>query len=288
MLNLQAPRILLMGPPGSGKTDVLATLAESSLELFVIVTEPGGVDSLLDSFNRRKLEINRLHWKEINPSSAGHAGLADMARTIKAMSYKDIADIKSGVSKQNMKGIETLLSTLQNFHCDRENKDFGDVTEWGDDRALVLDSLSGLNMMAMSHTIGYKPSAHQGEWGIAMNFEEQLINTLISDCRCTFVLTAHVDRDLDTVTGQIKLAPAALGSKLGPRIPRFFGDVIYASRDGTGFKWSTAESNIDLKNRALPVSSKLEPNFKPIIDVYRRRKQQLASPQPAVATPPVA
>jgi len=274
---IQAPRILLLGDPGSGKTDSLTTLMKGGLELFVLVTEPGGVESLIDATVRRNLPVDRLHWSVVPPSSPGFGALRDMIRVVKVMSFKDIADIKQGVGKPEMNALEAFLNNIQNFHCDRTEKDYGDVTEWNDDRAFALDSLSGLNLIAMSHTIGYKPSAHQGEWGIAMNLEEQLIHKLTSDCKCTFVLTGHVDRDFDTVLGTSRLAPAALGSKLGPRIPRFFSEVVRTVRDVNGFHWSTADSSLALKNRALPVSSKLEPTFEPIIDVYRKRKQYLVA-----------
>lgn len=277
-MTIQAPRVLLLGDPGSGKTDVLTTCIQAGLELFVMVTEPGGVESLLDSCHRRGLPIDKLHWTVIPPTAPGLAALRQMAMTVKAMSYKDISEIKQGVGKTEMRSFERLLDNIQNFHCDRTGKDYGDVTEWGDDRAFALDSLSGLNLISLSHTIGYKPSAHQGEWGIAMNLEEQLILKLTSDCKCTFILTGHVDREYDTVIGTTRLAPAALGSKLGPRIPRFFSEVIRARREGTNFLWSTAEMDLALKNRALPISSKLEPDFRPIITAYERRKKQATPP----------
>lgn len=284
-MTIQAPRVLLLGDPGSGKTDSLTTIIEAGLELFVLITEPGGTESLLDAMHRRNLPVDKLHWAVVPPTAPGMAALRSMATTVKAMSYKDISEIKQGVGKTEMRAFERLLDNIQNFHCDRTGKDFGDVTEWTGDRAFALDSMSGLNLIALSHTIGYKPSAHQGEWGIAMNLEEQLILKLTSDCRCLFAMTGHVDREFDTVIGTTRLAPAALGSKLGPRIPRFFSEVVRARREGTSFLWSTAEMDIALKNRALPVSSKLEPSFKPIIDVYRRRLTQSSG---AAAAPAVA
>lgn len=272
---IQAPRVLLLGDPGSGKTDSLTTIIKSGLELFVLVTEPGGVESLVDACNRRSLPLDKLHWSVVSPTPPGFTALRSMVSTVKAMSYKDIAEIKQGVGKPQMEACEHLLRMIENFHCDRTGRDYGDVTEWDDSRAFAMDSMSGLNLIAMQHTVGYKPSAHQGEWGIAMNLEEQLILKLTSDCKCLFTLTGHVDRDFDTVLGTSRLAPAALGSKLGPRIPRFFSEVVRAYRDATGFFWSTADSQISLKNRALSVSSKLEPSFEPIINVYRRRKEQV-------------
>jgi hypothetical protein len=271
---IQAPRILLLGDPGSGKTDSLPTVIPAGLELFVIITEPGGVESLLDSCDRRKIPIDKLHWKVISPTAPGLKALHDIGVIVKALSYKDLAEVKQGVGKSEMKGWEEILANMANFHCDRTNRNYGDVTDWSDDRALAFDSMSGLNLICMHHVVGHKTTPHQGEWGTAMGMEEQLVLKFTSDCRCLFILTGHIDREFDTVLGATRLAPAALGSKLGPRIPRFFSEVVRARREGTSFFWSTADIDIALKNRALPISSKIVPDFAPIIEVYRRRKIQ--------------
>jgi hypothetical protein len=69
---------------------------------------------------------------------------------------------------------------------------------------------------------------------------------------------------------------------LAPKIPRFFSEVILARRSAEGFTWSTASNDADLKNRALPVSSKLVPDFTPIVDAYKRR---VATSMKASVTP---
>ena len=38
---------------------------------------------------------------------------------------------------------------MNDFTCDRCGESFGDVSTWNTDRAIVVDSLSGLNIMAM-------------------------------------------------------------------------------------------------------------------------------------------
>jgi AAA domain len=275
---IQAPHCLLMGPAGSGKTTSIATFAKRGIECFVVVTEPTGVDSLLDVWEREKLDINLLHFAVVPPASPGWGALKDLGVRINAMSYKDLSELKSGIGKEKMKQYPMLLDNLENFQDDRTGKTYGDVTSWGGDRALVLDSLSGASLIVMQHTVGFKPSPHQGEWGIAMSSLENLLLKLSSDCQCFFVVTAHIEREPDEITGVTKIGVSTLGRKLAPKIPRFFSEVIRARKDAAGkFLWATMDSEADLKNRALPSGNNLAQDFGPIIDAYRRRAQ-IANP----------
>lgn len=279
---MQAPATLLMGPPGCGKTTVLVTLAKAGIDVFVIITEPNGVESLLDAWDKHKAPIEKLHWATVSPSPMGWAAMKSMATTINSLSYKDISELKQGIGKSEMKQFPQLLSIFENFKCERDGKEYGDVTTWDASRALVVDSLSGLNLIVMQHTVGFKPSPHQGEWGIAMNSLEMLLLKLTADCKCFFVLTAHVDKEPNELTGGTTIYASALGRKLAPKIPRFFSEVILAKRAADKFLWSTASNEADLKNRALPVGSSLDPSFQPIVDAYRRRVALSQKPQ---ATP---
>lgn len=231
MTYLQPPATLLMGPPGCGKTDVVITLLLAGIETFVVITEPTGVDSLLDSCARRNALLEKLHWAVVSPASGGWAGMKEMGLKINSMSYKDLSELKSGIGREHMKQYPKLLSLFENFKCERTGKEYGDVTEWDASRALVVDSLSGLNIIMMQHTVGFKPSPHQGEWGIAMNSLEMLLLKLSSDCKCFFVLTAHIEKEPDELTGGTKIYASALGRKLAPKIPRFFSEVILARKD---------------------------------------------------------
>lgn len=275
---LQAPHCLVMGPAGSGKTSSIVTLAKKGIECFVIVTEPTGVDSLLDSWEREKADINLLHFAVVPPASPGWGALKDLGVRINAMSYKDLSELKSGIGKEKMKQYPLLLDNLENFQDDRTGKTYGDVTSWDSNRALVLDSLSGLSLIVMQHTVGFKPSPHQGEWGIAMSSTSDLLLKLSSDCKCFFVLTSHIEREPDEITGVTKITVSTLGRKLAPKIPRFFSEVIRARKDASGkFLWATMDSEADLKNRALASGNNLPQDFGPIVDAHRRRAQ-VASP----------
>lgn len=294
-MTLQAPHTLLMAPAGAGKTTSLVTLALAGIDVFVIVTEPTGVDSLLDAWERHGLPLDggkdlgggiksgALHYSRITPAAAGWSALKDMGVRINNMSYKDLSELKSGIGKDQMKQYPKLLQQCENFQCERTGDLFGDVTTWDASRALVFDSLSGVSLIILQHTVGFKPSPHQGEWGIAMSAVEMLVLKLSSDCNCFFVLTAHIEKEPDEITGMAKVAVSTLGRKLAPKLPRFFSEVVRARKDGGGkFLWATQDSEADLKNRALPSSANLEPSFKPIVEAYRRRVAALApTPIPA-------
>jgi hypothetical protein len=272
MPNLQPPHCLLMGPAGSGKTTSIATFAKAGIECFVIITEPTGVDSLLDAWEREKLSIDLLHYAVVSPASPGWQGFKDLGIRINSMSYKDLSELKSGIGKETMRQFPRLLSNLENFHDERTGRDFGDVTSWNANRLLALDSLSGLSVITMQHTVGFKPSPHQGEWGIAMSATEQLLLKLSSDCNCFFLLTSHLEKEPDELTGMARVTVSTLGRKLAPKIPRFFSEVIRARKDAAGkFLWATQDSEADLKNRALPSSASLSQDFGPIVAAYQRR-----------------
>lgn len=275
---VQPPSVLLMGATGSGKTWALSTVVEhTNLDLFVIITEPNGLDTLLDVWHTKKLPIERLHWHYVAPRAAKWDALKQMAKTVNTNSYEDLTKLKQGVAKKESTQFYEVLEQLENFTDDRTGESFGDVTEWTADtnggRCLAIDSLSGLNMMAMAMTIGLKPVAHQGEWGTAMNLEEQLFLTISSSLKVPFILTAHIDKEADEISGAQTIQAAALGRKLAPRLTRFFSEVVLASRgkSRTDFSWSTADVKADLKNRGLEFSSSLAPDFALVWQSYLRR-----------------
>lgn len=265
------PAVLIMGPPGTGKTDSLLTLVEAGLELFVLVTEPRGVEGLLDSAKRRNLPIEKVHWSYVSPTSSTWTGLKDMAGKVSSMGYQSLAELKSGIGKESANQWIKMLNEIANFHDDRTGQDFGDVTEFGPDKAFVIDSLSGLNEMAKQITVGFKPAIHQGEWGVAMEMLNSFCIKMASDCKCTFVLTAHIERNQDLLTGGTKLMVGALGQRLAPKLPRFFSEVILTQKVGDTYTWSNKSDIADLKKRSLPTSNALEPTFVPIVNSYHER-----------------
>jgi hypothetical protein len=273
--SIQAPSILLMGETGGGKTHSIVTLLQAGLEVFVIGTEPTFLDSILDAIGDNREYLQRFHWKAIQPSRVGIKGLQDMVKQISKMAYDDLSKLRPDSGRSTAQLI-TFLNTLEDFKDDATGKSFGSVESWGPDRVLVVDSLSGLNLMCMDVTIGNKVTAHQGEWGIAMGTLEKLLHNLTSNLNCFFVLIAHTEREGDEISQGTKVMVSTLGRKLAPKVPRFFSEVVLAYREGDKFMWSTTAVGVVLKRRALPLDGKLQPSFKPIVEAHHRRMAMLS------------
>jgi len=280
-LLLQPPSVLLQGASGAGKTSSIVTLLATGIEVFVIGTEPGFVDSLIDRVRELKLDINKLHWATVLPATDGWDALDDMTQKIGSLDFEGISKIKGiGKEKTRVPAMKFLIA-LKDFHDERTNTTFGSFTTWDDSRALVVDSLSGLSVIAWYLTVGNKPTGAPGEWNIAMNYIEALLMKINSDRQCYFVLTAHIEKEMDEISGVLRVMTSTLGRKLAPKIPRFFGEVVYAVRsiDDKGtptFTWSTVDRTADLKNRVLPVGNKLAPDFRAVVDGHEKRKRLAA------------
>lgn len=282
---LQPPSVLLQGASGSGKTSAIVTLIQAGIEVFVIGTEPGFVDSLIDRMRELKLDMNKLHWTTVLPATEGWDALDDMTAKIGSLDFEGISKIK-GIGKDKTRvPAQKLLSALKDFHCERTGSSYGSFTTWGDDRALVVDSLSGLSIIAWYLTVGNKPTGAPGEWNIAMNFIEAILMKINSDRRCYFVLTAHVEKELEEIAGVMRVMTSTLGKKLAPKIPRFFSEVVYAVRttEAPQFRWATIALNADLKNRTLPVGDKLAPSFVPVVLGHRNRLELAKGDQNAAS-----
>jgi len=271
---IPTPSVLLLGAPGTGKTDVLVDLINLGLELFVISTEPNGVDTLLDAVDRRKADLNKLHWKSIQPFTGDFESMLKTAEKTGIMSFDAITKMTGAKPKRSQ--FYELLLTMTDFQCDRTGEIFGAIDKFGPNRAVAMDSLSGLNLLSMTHVTGDKPTAHIGEWGLAMGQIENLVNRLCGSLKCMFILIGHLEREADEQTGgAVKLMASTLGRRLAPKLPRFFSEVVMTHREGGKWYWATDFINVDLKHRALPLGSKLEPSFRPIVQAYQRRLAQV-------------
>ena len=281
---LEPPAVLLSGFPGSGKTHSLVTFVKAGIELFVLCTEGRGVETLIDAASKEGVSLDKIHWSVVKAKSGGIAALQSQARLVNASTYEALSSIKTGIDKNRMGQYMDLLNQIANFTDERTGQSFGDVTTWGPDRCFVLDSLSGLNDIIMTNTVGLKPAPAPGEWGVAQKQETDFVNLLTSDLKCFFVLTSHLDRVEDEVTKIQRVVPAGIGSKVGPRIGKYFSEVVHAKRntDSSGkvsYVWSTAESTADLKNRALPIGTTLAPSFAPLVDAYKKRLSSMGAPK---------
>lgn len=266
-MSLPGVNVMLMGPSGTGKTYSIRTWLEAGVTPFCIFTEPG-FEVLGD------VPETKLHWHYIPPATADWGSMIDSAEKINQLSFESLTKL-SDINKRKHSQFIEVLRCLSNFTCQRTGEQFGPVDSWGTDRVLVVDSLSGLNIMAMNLVVGSKPVKSMSDWGVAQDNLERLVQKLCMDTRCHFVLIAHSERETDEVLGGSKIMASTLGKKLAPKLPRFFSDVIFAVKEGSKFSWSTAALGADLKARNLPIADGLAPDFNPIVASWAARGGKL-------------
>lgn len=261
--NLPGINVMLCGGTGSGKTHAIRTLVDAGLEVFVLFTEPG-MEVLAD------VPEDKLHWAYIPPASPDFSDMIASAEKINKMSFEALTKLPD-INKAKYQEFIKVLNCLANFTCDRTGKSYGAVDDWDQSRVLVLDSLTGISIMAMNLVAGSKPVKSMADWGVAIDNLERLLTKLCVDTKCHFVLTSHLERETDEVTGGTSLMASTLGRKLAPKLPRFFSDVIHVKRNADKFVWSTATSNVDLKARNLPIADNIPPSFAPLILNWKKR-----------------
>lgn len=256
-------KVLLIGGSGSGKTYAIRTFIDAGITPMCIFTE-NSFDVLGDT------PRNKLHWMYIPPSHDSVQTLLDVAKRVSMMNAEQLQKTHDMSRAQNNQYMP-FLGGMMNFKCDRTGESFGNVSSWGTDRCLVIDSLSGLTIAATKLAVGEKYAMTQPEFQIAMKVIENLINQICTGFHCHSVVTAHMEREVDEVNGGVKIYASTLGRKLAPLLPRYFTDVILAKRLGTKFIWDSADPQADLKSRNAPIAPELLPSFAPLVAKWKSR-----------------
>ncbi|NOJ26544.1 MAG: hypothetical protein DA330_00830 [Nitrososphaera sp.] len=260
---IPAPKVILMGPSGTGKTHSIRTLIDAGITPFVIFTEPG-MEVLSD------VPVEKLHWKYIPPAATNLQSILDIATKVNKFTFEMLTKMTDADRAKYNQFLE-VINTCNNFICDRDGKSYGSADSWGTNRWLVFDSLTGLGKMAMSLVVGGKPTKSMPDWGLAQDMIRKLIDYETTNMRAGFLLIAHIARERDEVTGGTYVTINTLGQKLAPELPLFFSDVILARREGDKFTWSAAETGADTKARNVPLAANLKPSFVQLIDTWKKK-----------------
>jgi len=262
--------VLLMGPAGTGKTHSIGTLVDSGIQVHYMAFEAGS-ESLLGYWTDRGKPVpDNLHIFTVRPATAGWTEMAKQVQLVNTLSYESLKK-SSDPNRSKYDQFEKFLLSFNAVGEDNSEAKFGCVDSWGTDRALVIDGLTGLGEAVMRAVIGGKADRDQKDWGLAQNLLEAVLRRLTSDCRCHFILLAHVEREVDVIAGGVKIMPSTLGKALPPKLAPMFSDVILASRNGTTWTWDTASALADVKTRNLPISANNPPDFSTILTKWKAR-----------------
>jgi hypothetical protein len=265
------PKVLLYGDTGTGKTHAIRSLVDLGLEVFVLSTEPG-IQAVLGD-----VPADRLHWHYLSAvpgtwNSFQRAAADFNQKTLKVMcdSVPDRSEFRQWMS---------LAATLANFTDDRTGKEFGDPLSWDSSRAFVIDSMSGINILAQNAWLGAKPAMGPPDYQVIQKHIADLFNRVCFGTKCWLVVTGHAEREEDELTRQVKITIASVGRKLAPQLPRFFDEMIFCRREievragkpEAKFVWSSLEPGATCKVRYLPWSQTLDPDFKALHAAWKAK-----------------
>ena len=273
---LSGPKILLQGDSGAGKTYAIASMVEWAARqtparpVYVLFTE-NGLETLLGYWRDAGKPVpENLHWHTVKTANLSLKALTDAAQKVGLLSYDSITkmvDPERGANNPYYK----ILQALADFPDDRTGKKFGNIGSWGPDAIFAIDSLSQLADACMKMVIGNKPTASQPDYGVAQNNLMNLLRFFTQGFAPTFVITAHLQRQTNEITGGVQLMTKAIGKAMADDIPQLFSEVLYSVRDANAWYWDTAAVGVTTKTRYLPIAGKQKPDFATIMNKWVAR-----------------
>lgn len=262
--------VALIGPPGTGKSYCLSTLAATGLDVFILYLEPG-LESLLAAWSDKGLPVPKnVHWHVLPDKQYSMSRLIDQANKVGKFDQSALARYKDP-QRGNWNRYEEFYKVLNNF-VDQRGESFGSVENWDNSKVLCIDGMTGVGRAAIDMLTGDRIVRDKPDYGIAQNNLENIVLKLAIGCNCHVVLLFHVDRIADDVMGGMKLMPSLPGRALSGTITQPFSDVILTKREGASWHWDTLDSTADLKTRNLPILAKIPADFGPIINKWRARR----------------
>lgn len=268
--------VLNQGDIGCGKTRSLITLLPvyidetgearegAGVEPFLISMEPGSEATLGRNLcGAPKHGDYVIHHHHIPAVNVPFETLAAYITLANSLPYDTLAKTEDPDKRSYQQAI-ALCDATRDFVCDHCHESFGAVREWGEERAIIIDSLTGVTKAFSMNAIGGKPFPSLPQVGLIMSLIEGFLENFWSATRCSAILNAHIDRENDPLSGMSKITVHTIGQKLAPRLVKKPDEVFqsYVGEDGSHY-WSnqSLSGNEVMKRRRLPLSATLAPDY---------------------------
>lgn len=202
-------KILCVADSGSGKTGGLASLVDAGYKMRILDLDDG-ISPLVGYTKKRE-------------------NLKNVDSVVLRDKYKLMGTQRLGIQKA-----EAFTKCLSLLEGKDEWKEYGPVEAWDRDVVLVIDTLGTLgkacmNMVLAANNAGGSAPEIQ-HYGTAMdNIEKMIAMVAGKQVPCHLIINSHVDLREGTGGGLMKAYPDALGSKLNPKIGRYFDNLIGVS-----------------------------------------------------------
>lgn len=265
--------ILLQGDIGTGKTTSFRTLLPSYTDesdirhtglglnrVAVITLEPGIEASLGPNLCTQQAHVG-IHVHNIPPLDIDWGVIRKYAVLLNTLSLTKVLETNDPDKGKYRQFLE-IFDALADFTCDLCGENLGDVAEWDENAAICLDSLTGLTTVARQLVVGGKPILSQPEYNPVMNMIENFMMLFWGKTKCWAILTAHIDREVEPLTGATSVTVHTIGQKLAPRLVKMPDEIIMSSVDDRGrISWANVTPGVVTKRRRLPRSTDMEPTF---------------------------
>lgn len=229
-------KILYIGDSSTGKTGSLVSLVKAGYKIYMIDCD-AGVGTL------------KAYIKRECPELLGNVDVEPCRDKFKNSPAGPVID---GLPKAFVRGLDLM----------NKWSDGSAPQEWGEKCIFVLDSLSAYGKAAFAWAKGMNPGAKDPrQWYFAAQEAiEKVITMLTSEAFATNVIViSHVNYK-EVMEGVTKGYANAIGTALGPVLPRYFNTLVLAETEGFGKSTSRKIKTmptgiIDLKT---PVSFDIE------------------------------
>jgi len=235
-------KIVNYGLGGVGKTQALTTLADLGKKIAIIGLENNCL-ATLNSFQEALTEeqLSSFYLMPVLPRRNGLAAILSAAKDVLRTDPKTLQE-KPDPKRRNYDTYTKMLEGMQHF-VSMDGEDLGDIESWNSDYVLVLDSLTSVCWHIRNSVVGGSTFISLPAWGRMQALLQQFLRYLVDGLDCHVILLGHAIVQVSDITGIESIYPSTVGKALKDLVPTFFSEIVYSSRAGKKYYWSTSHTS---------------------------------------------